>query len=78
VVDGVWSTIGSINFDNRSMRRNAEVNVAVYDRSFARAMEEMIENDRSSSERFTKEKWKKRGLPARFGELFFWLFSENY
>ena len=35
VVDGIWSTIGSINFDNRSMRKNAEVNVAVYDRDFA-------------------------------------------
>jgi cardiolipin synthase len=78
VVDGIWSTIGSINFDNRSMRKNAEANVAVYDRGFARLLEEMIENDLLSSERFTKEKWKKRGLPARFGELFFWLFSENY
>jgi cardiolipin synthase len=78
VVDGIWSTIGSINLDNRSMRRNAEVNVAIYDRGFARSMEEMIENDRLSSERFTKERWKKRGLPARFGEVFFWLFSENY
>jgi cardiolipin synthase len=78
VVDGIWSTIGSINLDNRSMRRNAEVNVAIYDRGFARSIEEMFENDRQSSERFTKEKWKRRGLPARFGELFFWLFSENY
>lgn len=78
VVDGIWSTIGSINLDSRSMRRNAEVNVAIYDRDFARSMEEMIEGDRLSSERFTKERWKKRGLPTRFGELFFWLFSENY
>ncbi len=78
VVDGIWSTIGSINLDNRSMRRNAEVNVAVYDRGFARAIEQMIADDRQSTERFTKEKWKRRGLPARFGELFFWLFSESY
>jgi cardiolipin synthase len=46
VVDGIWSTIGSINLDNLSMRRNAEVNVAIYDRGFARSMEEMIEGDR--------------------------------
>ena len=62
VVDGIWSTIGSINLDNRSMRKNAEVNVAIYDRGFARAMEEMIEADRLSCERFTKERWKKRGF----------------
>ena len=78
VVDGLWSTIGSINFDNRSMRANAEVNVAVYDRDFARVIEQMIQEDLQSSESFTKEKWKRRGFLARFGELFFWLFSENY
>ena len=78
VVDGIWSTIGSINLDNRSMRKNAEVNLAIYDRGFARAMEAMIDADRLSCERFTKERWKKRGFPARFSELFFWLFSENY
>ena len=78
VVDGIWSTVGSINFDNRSMRKNAEANVAIYDHGFAAGVEKMIETDLLSSERFTKEKWKKRGLPARFGELFFWLFSENY
>ena len=38
----------------------------------------MVERDLARSERFTKEKWKKRGPLARFGELFFWLFSENY
>jgi len=78
VVDGVWSTIGSINFVNRSMRNNAEVNVAVYDRSFAAEVEAMIRKDLAVSELFTKEEWSKRGFPARFGELFFWLFSENY
>jgi phosphatidylserine/phosphatidylglycerophosphate/cardiolipin synthase-like enzyme len=60
------------------MRKNAEVNVAVYDRDFARAMQQMFQEDLQSSETFTKEKWKKRGFMTRFGELFFWLFSENY
>lgn len=78
VVDGIWSTIGSINLDNRSMRKNAEANVVLYDGAFARSLEEMFEKDLLATERFTKEKWKNRGLPARFGELFFWLFSENY
>jgi len=78
VVDGIWSTIGSINLDNRSMRKNAEANVVLYDRAFAQSLEEMFEKDLLSTERFTKEKWKHRGLPARFGELFFWLFSEAY
>jgi cardiolipin synthase len=40
VVDGIWSTVGSINFVNRSMKKNAEVNVAVYDRGFAALVED--------------------------------------
>lgn len=78
VVDGIWATIGSINFVNRSMRKNAEANVAVYDRNFAVLVETMIQEDLKFCERFTKQKWKKRGFLARLGETFFWLFSENY
>jgi cardiolipin synthase len=78
VVDGIWTSIGSINFVNRSMRKNGEASVSIYDRRFAEQVEGMVENDLTKCERFTKEKWKKRGLIARFGELFFWLFSENY
>jgi cardiolipin synthase len=78
IVDGVWTSIGSINFVNRSMKKNGEANVSIYDRRFAERAEATVEVDLAQSERFTKEKWKKRGLLARFGELFFWLFSENY
>jgi cardiolipin synthase len=78
VVDGIWTSIGSINFVNRSMKKNAEANISVYDRAFAAEVEKMVEEDLGHCERFTKEKWKKRGLLARFGEIFFWLFSENY
>ncbi len=78
VVDGIWSSVGSINFVNRSMKKNGEASVSVYDRRFAERVERMVDRDLARSERFTKEKWKKRGLLARFGELFFWLFSENY
>ncbi|MFN2387288.1 MAG: phosphatidylserine/phosphatidylglycerophosphate/cardiolipin synthase family protein [Thermoanaerobaculia bacterium] len=78
VVDGIWATIGSINFVNRSMRKNAEANVAVYDRGFASQVEEMIRADIAVSERFTREQWEKRGALARLSEAFFWIFSENY
>jgi cardiolipin synthase len=78
VVDGIWSTIGSINFVNRSMKKNAEANVAIYDRAFAELVEKTIEADLEKSEEFTKARWKKRGFLARLGETFFWLFSENY
>lgn len=78
VVDGIWSSIGSINFVNRSMKKNAEANVVIYDRPFAAEVEAMVEADLARCEVFTKEKWRRRGILARFGEAFFWLFSEVY
>jgi cardiolipin synthase len=78
VVDGIWTTIGSINFVNRSMKKNAEANIAIYDRGFAQIAEKSILADLEKSKRFTKEMWKKRGGLARLGEIVFWLFSENY
>ena len=78
VVDGIWSTIGSINFVSRSMKKNAEANVVIYDRGFTAIVETMIRTDLEKSKEFTKRMWKRRGLLARFGEVVFWLFSENY
>jgi cardiolipin synthase len=70
--------VGSINFVNRSMKKNAEVNIAVYDRRFAAEVEAMVSDDLSRCEVLSLGAWKRRGLPARIGETFFWLFSENY
>jgi cardiolipin synthase len=78
VVDGIWTTIGSINFVNRSMKKNAEANVAIYDRAFAENVEKSVLADLEKGKLFTKRMWKKRGLLPRLGELVFWLFSENY
>ena len=35
VVDGVWATIGTTNFDNRSFAHNEESNVCFFDRELA-------------------------------------------
>ncbi len=78
VVDQVWTTVGSINFVNRSMKKNAEVNIAVYDRAFAGEMEKMVLADLARCDVLTLADWNKRGILDRVGELFFWLFAENY
>lgn len=78
VVDGIWSTVGSINFVNRSMTKNAEANFVVYDRGFAMEVEAMVLADLARCDVLTEAQWKKRGLFTRIGELFFFLFSENY
>ena len=45
VVDGVWSSIGSTNFDWRSFVHNYEISVVVIDEGFARQMNEAFARD---------------------------------
>jgi cardiolipin synthase A/B len=45
VVDGLWSTIGTFNFDYMSLRMNLEVNVSVLDGPFAGCLEASFLDD---------------------------------
>jgi cardiolipin synthase len=57
VVDGVWTTIGSSNFDDRSFRLNDEVNVNVYDEQIATEMETYFFEDVERSHEINLRKW---------------------
>jgi cardiolipin synthase A/B len=72
VVDGVWSSIGSTNFDWRSFVHNNEISVCVIDEGFARAMANAFDKDLAESREITSRAWKKRGLKQRMKE-WFWL-----
>ncbi|HEY4914430.1 MAG TPA: cardiolipin synthase [Candidatus Dormibacteraeota bacterium] len=78
VVDGIYSTIGSINFDARSMNKNAEESLAFYDRGFAQKVESMFEEDKKRCEEITFQAWKSRGLTKRLAELVFWIWEPFY
>jgi cardiolipin synthase len=78
VVDGLYSTIGSINFDARSMNRNAEESLAFLDRGFAAKMEEMFEEDKKRCKEITYADWKKRGFGKRLAETVFWIWEPYY
>ena len=70
VVDGVWSTIGSTNFDNRSFALNQEINLTVYDRGVARQLEQIFDEDLKYSKPISYDEWKSRGIFERLIELF--------
>ena len=53
VVDGLFATIGSTNFDNRSFRLNEELNLTVYDADFARRLEQSFWQDLKQSRPYT-------------------------
>ncbi|HTO86827.1 MAG TPA: phospholipase D-like domain-containing protein [Thermoanaerobaculia bacterium] len=78
VVDGIYSTVGSINFDARSMNSNAEESLAFYDRDFGKKMEAMFYQDRRRCEEITDAQWRHRGLEKRLSETVFWAFEPYY
>ena len=68
VVDGLWTTIGSSNFDDRSFRLNDEVNVNVYDAGIAAQMEAMFYDDLEQSQEITLRKWFRRSWVDKLKE----------
>jgi cardiolipin synthase len=68
IVDGVFSIVGSTNFDNRSFRYNDEIDLAIYDSGVARRLEEMFENDLTRSRPYTLQQWNQRSIWNRFTE----------
>jgi cardiolipin synthase A/B len=68
VIDGVFATLGSTNFDNRSFALNEEVNLTVYDRAVGQQMQRIFAEDLAHARPVTYEAWKHRGLMSRLYE----------
>jgi cardiolipin synthase len=78
IVDGVWSVIGSANFDNRSFELNDELTVAVADRELASALTEDFEQDMQRSKRLELAAWRDRSLLQKSREKFWAMFGELF
>jgi cardiolipin synthase len=78
VVDGVWSLVGSANFDNRSFELNDELIVAVADASLAERLLVDFEADLARSRRIEPELWRHRSWTQRARERFWGMFSELF
>jgi cardiolipin synthase len=65
VVDGVWSHIGSTNFDARSLALNEEAGVGILDTQVAEELRQAFEADLGSARQLETETWKRRGLRRR-------------
>jgi cardiolipin synthase len=66
VIDGIWSTLGSSNIDDRSFLLNYECNVTVSDKVFGEAMEGMFTGDLMDCREINLKRWKKRPWWKRF------------
>ena len=70
VVDGLWASVGSTNFDNRSFAMNDEANLNVLDAEFAAELEKVFDQDKEKSHQVTLEAWRNRPRMEKVKEWF--------
>jgi cardiolipin synthase A/B len=68
VVDGEFVSVGSTNFDMRSLKLNDEASLNIYDTTFASEMTRAFDEDLAHSEPCTWEAWQARPLRERISE----------
>jgi len=77
-VDGVWSVVGSGNFDNRSLELNDEITVAVFDPDLGRRVKTHFEADLAKSKHWLSEDWKKRPWHWKVREFLWGILGEVF
>jgi cardiolipin synthase A/B len=74
IVDGLWSIVGSTNFDDRSLKLNDEADLHVLDAGFAAQLLRTFESDKAKSRPLSEKDLKKRNIVSRALDHFFGLF----
>jgi len=70
VVDSVWSSIGSTNYDYRSFVHNYELNAVIVNKDFGNAMEQLFQKDIQQAGKITLQAWRQRPFIQRLKEGF--------
>lgn len=78
VVDGVWVTIGSTNFDNLSFKRNDESNLNIFDKKVASQLDIIFLRDLASSQFLDLVSFRRRPLSGRLYEFFYKFLEEQF
>ena len=66
VIDGIWSTVGSTNFDPRGFQINDEVNVGFLDATIAAELRAAFQNDMRFSRQRHFDEWQHRSPWHKF------------
>jgi cardiolipin synthase len=75
-VDGVWSAIGSSNFDDRSFETNDEISLSIADEALAARLDAIFERYVQRAEEVRLEDWVRRGWPHKLKDNAFYLLNE--
>jgi len=65
IVDGIWTLIGSTNWDPRSLRLNFECNVECYSKQLARALNQIVEEKARDAREVTLDDVNGRSVSIR-------------
>jgi len=75
LVDGLWTLLGSTNWDPRSLRLNFEFNVECYDSQLCERLTELVRSKIEQAREITLEEVDSRGIPIRIRDGVARLFS---
>jgi cardiolipin synthase len=68
IVDDIWVSVGSTNFDDRSFRLNDEANLNIYGANFAVEQVTVFEDDKARSRLMSRAEFKQRSAVRRVFE----------
>ncbi|RJF91789.1 phospholipase D-like domain-containing protein [Noviherbaspirillum saxi] len=75
-IDGVWSAIGSSNFDDRSFDTNDEIMLGITDAATTQRLDAVFERYAPLSREIELEQWRKRGLWHKMKDNTFYMLNE--
>jgi cardiolipin synthase len=75
-VDGVWSAIGSSNFDDRSFETNDEITLSIKDQALAGKLDAIFEKYVARATEIELARWRRRGLGHKLKGNAFYLLNE--
>jgi cardiolipin synthase len=75
-VDGVWSAVGSSNFDDRSFETNDELTLGIFDAGLARQLDAVFEKYVARAQEVNLAAWSRRGIRHKAKDNWFYLFHE--
>jgi cardiolipin synthase len=75
-IDGVWSAVGSSNFDDRSFETNDEITLGIRDAATAQRLDAVFEKYAPHCKEIELEAWRKRGLWHKLKDNAFYMLNE--
>lgn len=75
-IDGIWSAVGSTNFDDRSFEINDEISLGILDEKTAAHLDAIFEKYVQGAKEINLEEWRQRGWMHKLKDQAFYLLNE--